>query len=211
MATRLEGSQGKLVRLIEERDMLATRAIKNVTRANGQPMNDKRGGPAFFKQIEKDDAAIFAKLDEIRKQEKLIDYMKDKEHKKAMGLTANYGLETSVQNIDKLKERLKETQEGQKTTSTNWKIASDKKKIDALELIIEKEKQDINVMSDKTKKLIESGKVTKWDKKPIYYFVKGCRKTALVINPETGEFLVAGKYPPISDEDKAIVMSILEQ
>jgi hypothetical protein len=64
-------------------------------------------------------------------------------------------------------------------------------------------------MTDKARKLIERGDVTKWNKKPIYYFVKGCRKVALVIQEETGEFIISKKYPALCDVDKAKVNSLL--
>jgi hypothetical protein len=44
MATRLELSEGKLIRLVKERDELTKKAMDQVRKANGQPMNDKRGG-----------------------------------------------------------------------------------------------------------------------------------------------------------------------
>ena len=37
--------------------------------ANGQPMNDKRNGAAFFKRQEQLENKVFNKLDEIKKQE----------------------------------------------------------------------------------------------------------------------------------------------
>ncbi|HBI3722363.1 TPA: hypothetical protein K4433_003060, partial [Enterococcus faecalis] len=55
-----------------------------------------------------------------------------------------------------------------------------KNKIATLEQM--KEADENKVMSEKTKELIESGAVTQWKKKPIFYFVKGLRKVALEID-----------------------------
>ena len=72
-----------------------------------------------------------------------------------------------------------------------------------------KEADENKVMSEKTKELIESGAVTQWKKKPIFYFVKGLRKVALEID-ENGEFFISNYYPACTDGDKEFIKKLLD-
>ena len=72
-----------------------------------------------------------------------------------------------------------------------------------------KEADENKVMSKKTKELIESGAVTQWKKKPIFYFVKGLRKVALEID-ENGDFFISNYYPACTDLDKEFIKKLLE-
>lgn len=76
-----------------------------------------------------------------------------------------------------------------------------------LKAMKEKSEKASNEMSDLTKELIENGAVNQWAKKPIYYFVKGLRKVALVID-EGGDFKVSKKYPATSDKDQAYLKAL---
>ena len=81
-----------------------------------------------------------------------------------------------------------------------------KRKLKELESLLNRDKENNLNMSQHTKDLIASGVVVKWDKNPIYYFVKGFRKTAVVI--KNGGFVSSNKYP-ILEKDKVAVESIL--
>lgn len=83
-----------------------------------------------------------------------------------------------------------------------------KNKIKILEEM--KTKDENKVLSEHAQSLIENGLVTQWQKKPIYYFVKGLRKVALVLN-ESGEFEKSKKYSPYSDEDIKFVEKLLKK
>ncbi|MEM5036262.1 hypothetical protein AACA89_04185, partial [Enterococcus faecalis] len=72
-----------------------------------------------------------------------------------------------------------------------------------------KESDENKVISEKTKELIESGAVTQWKKKPIFYFVKGLRKVALEID-ENGDFFISNYYPACTDLDKEFIKKLLE-
>lgn len=72
------------------------------------------------------------------------------------------------------------------------------------------EKDRNKVVSEKTQKLIDSGAVTQWKKKPVYYFVKGLRKVALEID-QNGNFFISPFYPAYSDSDKQFVHDLLNQ
>ena len=73
-----------------------------------------------------------------------------------------------------------------------------------------KAKDDNKVVGQHAQSLIDNGLVTQWQKKPIYYFVKGLRKVALVLN-ESGDFEASKKYSPYSDEDIKFVEKLLKK
>ena len=58
--------------------------------------------------------------------------------------------------------------------------------------------------------LIDNGLVTQWKKKPIYYFVKGLRKVAVVLN-DLGDFEISKEYSPDSDSDIEFVEKLLKK
>lgn len=147
--TRLEIATQKLTRLEKERDEAIQNAYTHMAQANGQPMNDKRNGRAFFNRRDQLENKVFNLLHEIEAQKERIEILKDREFKKENHLTANYGLQTSVHNIDAFKER-------KQTKATRQKIA-------VLEAVVAKAEKDSEVMSEKTRELIASGKVTRWE------------------------------------------------
>ena len=73
-----------------------------------------------------------------------------------------------------------------------------------------KAKDENKVLSEHAESLIKNGLVTQWQKKPIYFFVKGLRKVALVLN-ESGDFEESKKYSPYSDEDIKFVEKLLKK
>lgn len=194
MATRLEISENKLKRLEVELLTAQQNAYDHMKQTNWQPMNDKRNCFAFFKKRDLLANIIFAKMHEIEEQKNRIESLKYKEFRRKNHLTPNYGLQTSVHNIEELKKR-------KQTKATRQKIA-------ALELMVNKSNKDNTQMTEHVRFLIENGKVTKWEKQPIFYFVKGLRKVALTIN-DNGEFIISKKYPPKTEDDQKIVDELL--
>ena len=73
-----------------------------------------------------------------------------------------------------------------------------------------KAKDESKVLNEHAENLIKNGLVTQWQKKPIYYFVKGLRKVALVLN-ESGDFEASKKYSPYSDSDIEFVEKLLKK
>lgn len=195
MATKLEISTQKLARLEKEYEEAVQSACKHMGQTNGQPMNDKRNGQAFFNKRDQLESRIFNKMHEIEAQKERISSLKEREFKKENHLTANYGLQTSVHNIEKFKER----KQDKKT----------REKIKALEQVAAKAEKDTEIISESAKKLIESGKVSQWEKLPIYYFVNGLKKVALVINNKSGDFMVSGKYPAKNEKEKQFIEELL--
>ncbi|MGY3735590.1 hypothetical protein ACWOAN_02310 [Lactococcus taiwanensis] len=92
-------------------------------------------------------------------------------------------------------------------THQYWYEEDAKATVLMLKAMKEKSEKASNEMSDLTKELIENGAVNQWAKKPIYYFVKGLRKVALVID-EGGDFKVSKKYPATSDKDQAYLKAL---
>lgn len=195
MATRLEQAKQKLERLKTEFNQASNVAFEHMEKTNGQPMNDKKGGNTFLKKQQQLEERIFKKLHEIEEQEERIEKLERQEFKKENHLTSSGGLQTSVHNIEKLKER-------KQTKKT-------REKVKMLETVAKKAEKDSQTMSEKTKQLIESEKVTQWQKLPIFYFVKGLRKVALLID-DKGEFYVSKKYPTKTKEDENFVEALLQ-
>ena len=76
--------------------------------------------------------------------------------------------------------------------------------------MILKAKDESKVLSEHAENLIDNGLVTQWKKKPIYYFVKGLRRVALVLN-ESGDFEVSKEYSAYSDDDVKFVEKLLKK
>lgn len=195
MPTRLEIAKQKLARLDKEFESATQGAYAHMRQANGQPMNDKRGGAAFFAKRDQKEQKVFNVLHEIEAQKERIERLEHQQLNRDNHLTASGGLKTSVQNIDALKER-KQT-------------ADTRRKVKLLEDIASKAEQDQQAMSDRAKQLIASGTVSKWEAKPIYYFVKKLRKVALVIDAD-GNFAPSKKYPPKSEQEEQTLKDLLE-
>lgn len=132
---------------------------------------------------------------------------------------ATIGARTNVDNLEYLKANLIEleilneeakaynkTKPKVKMKTLGYEITKLRRKIEMLESM--KEKLENKVVSEHTQRLIDSGKVNQWKKKPIYYFVKGLRKVALEIG-ENGNFEISRRYPAYSDEDKKFVENLL--
>ena len=128
---------------------------------------------------------------------------------------------TSVNNLEYFKNKLSELEEkNEKAKAYNKTKPAVKKKTLGTEItklknkirVLEdmKVKDESKVLSKHAESLIKNGLVTQWQKKPIYYFVKGLRKVALVLN-DLGEFEISKKYSPYSDEDIKFVEKLLKK
>ena len=194
--TRLQLAEQKLRRLQGQFETSTQNAYAHMRLTNGQPMNDKRNGRTFLTRQEQLENKVYNTLSEIRKQEERVKMLKLVELKKEKHLTSNYGVETSVYNIDKLKERKQN------------KATRDKVKL--LEDIRDKAEKDTEIMTENAKYLIDNGLVKQWDKKPIYYFVVGLRKVAVCVDNKTGEFIISKKYFAKTDKDEQFVNNLLK-
>ena len=232
MATKLEIANNKLNRLKTEQDeiMKAIRKEKDLI-PFGQPVIIGRRD--IYKDLKRYYGKSIANSIEQDKQEKRIEMLEKVEEVKNENSTlkdvhvvgntsyATIGAKTSVNNLDYFKSKLSDLEEKnkeakaynktkpavkKKTLSTE--ITKLKRKVQYLEDM--KEKDESKVLSQHAESLIANGLVTQWQKKPIYYFVKGLRKVALELN-ESGDFEISKHYPANSDSDIEFVEKLLKK
>ena len=232
MTSQLEIANSKLNRLKEEQDgiMKAIRKEKDLI-PFGQPVIIGRRD--IYKDLKRYYGKSIANSIEQDKQEKRIEMLEKVEEVKSENSTlkdvhvvgnssyATVGAKTSVNNLEYFKNKLSELEEKNekakaynktkpavKMKTLGTEITKLKRKIQMLEEM--KAKDETKVLSDHAESLIKNGLVTQWQKKPIYYFVKGLRKVALVLN-ESGDFEASKKYSPYSDEDIKFVEKLLKK
>lgn len=190
------------------------------------------GRPDIYKTVKRKYEKSRNLLQEEEKQEKRIEMLEKVEKFKesnelikdihVVGKTgyATVGVKTSVNNLEYFKKQLKEIEEKNEEAKAYNKtkpkikmktlgadITKLKKKIAYLEQMTEREKNQ--VLSKKTKELIDNGAVVQWKKKPIYYFVKGLKKVALEID-KNGDFVISPRYPAYDESDKYFINNLLQ-
>ena len=232
MTTQLENANKKLNRLKEEQNgiMKAIRKEKDLI-PFGQPVIIGRRD--IYKDLKRYYGKSIANSIEQDKQEKRIEMLEKVEEVKSenqnlkdvhvVGVSgyATVGAKTSVNNLDYFKSKLAELEERNEEAKAHNKtkpvikmktlgteITKLKRKIQMLEDM--KAKDESKVLSEHAQSLIDDGFVTQWKKKPIYYFVKGLRKVALVLN-ESGDFETSKTYSAYSDEDIEFVEKHLKK
>ncbi|MGM0229064.1 hypothetical protein IGJ28_001126 [Enterococcus sp. AZ091] len=230
MERTIEIAKGKLERIRNEQE-----AVQKEIRFQhdhipfGQP--NIIGRPDIYKKVKGHYEKSRRLLKEEEKQEKRIEMLEKvasfKEKNKLLkdvhvvGKSgyATVGAKTSVNNLEFFREQLKElerlneeakaynkTKPAIKHRTYGDKITKLKRKIVQLELMQERDRTKI--VSEKTQKLIDSGAVIQWKKKPIFYFVKGLKKVALEID-QNGEFYISSFYPAYTESDKQFVHELL--
>ena len=232
MPTQLEIANSKLNRLKEEQNgiMKSIRKEKDLI-PFGQPVIIGRRD--IYKDLKRYYGKSIANSIEQDKQEKRIEMLEKVEEVKNENSTlkdvhvvgasgyATIGAKTSVNNLEYFKAKLSDLEEKNKEAKAYNKtkpavkmktlgteITKLKRKIQMLEEM--KAKDETKVLSDHAESLIKNGLVTQWQKKPIYYFVKGLRKVALVLN-ESGDFEESKKYSAYSDNDIEFVEKLLKK
>ena len=230
--TKLEIAKRKLNRLKEEQNgiMESIRKEKDLI-PFGQPVIIGRRD--IYKYLKRHYGKSIANSIEQDKQEHRIEMLEKVEEVKSenqnlkdvhvVGASgyATVGAKTSVNNLEYFKAKLSELEEKNeeakkynktkpavKMKTLGTEITKLKNKIRVLEEM--KAKDESKVLSEHAQNLIASGLVTQWQKKPIYYFVKGLRKVALELN-DLGEFEASKKYSAYSDEDIKFVEKLLKK
>ncbi|WP_088840958.1 hypothetical protein [Listeria sp. ILCC797] len=232
MSTPFKQAQSKLERLKQEQEEVKKAIRKeNANIPFGQP--NIIGRRDIYKDVKRYYAKQRKLAKEQEKQEDRIAMLEDVEQfKQANQLVqdvhvvgkseyATIGVKTSVNNLDYFRQKLIEleqaNQEAKAFNKTKPKLLKKtygtqitklKRKIADLEAI--QEQAEKNVFSAKTKELIESGAVTQWQKKPIFYFVKGLRKVAFEID-EKGDFFISPWYTPNNEEEETFVQQLLDK
>ncbi|HHH8166717.1 TPA: PBECR4 domain-containing protein [Streptococcus agalactiae] len=206
--SRLGQAKRKLERLNNE-FMDATDAVySHSAMANGQPMNDKRNGAAFFKRQEQLENKVFNKLDEIKKQEERVERLEQQQRFKEEGLNRKgNGLDMSVQNIPRIREELEKAERGEShyTRETIKRYREELKRLESIS-----EQMSSVTIQPSTQALIDDGSVNQWAKQPNLYFVKGLRRVAVELTEE-GTFVPSTKYRPKTDEEKTVVDDLLNR
>ena len=222
MTSQLEIANSKLNRLKEEQNGI----IESIRKEKdlipfGQPVIIGRRD--IYKDLKRYYGKSIANSIEQDKQEKRIEMLEKVEEVKNENSTlkdvhvvgnssyATVGAKTSVNNLEYFKVKLSDLEEKNKEAKAYNKtkpvvkmktlgteITKLKNKIQVLEDM--KAKDESKVLSEHAESLIKNGLVTQWQKKPIYYFVKGLRKVALVLN-KSGDFEESKKYSAYSDDD----------
>lgn len=206
--SRLGQAKRKLERLNNE-FMDATDAVySHSAMANGQPMNDKRNGAAFFKRQEQLENKVFNKLDEIKKQEERVERLEQQQRFKEEGLNRKgNGLDMSVKNIPRIREELEKAERGEShyTRETIKRYREELKRLESIS-----EQMSSVTIQPSTQALIDDGSVNQWAKQPNLYFVKGLRRVAVELTEE-GTFVPSTKYRPRTDEEKAVLDNLLNR
>ena len=232
MTSQLEIANNKLNRLKEEeKELMKAIRKEHDSIPFGQP--NITGRRDIYKDVKRYRAKSIANIYEQDKQEKRIEMLEKVEEVKNENSTlkdvhvvgnsayATIGAKTSVNNLEYFKSKLSELEEKNeeakaynktkpavKKKTLGTEITKLKRKIQMLEEM--KAKDETKVLSEHAQNLIDSGLVTQWQKKPIYYFVKSLRKVALVLN-ESGDFEASKKYSAYSDSDIKFVEKLLKK
>lgn len=206
--SRLAQARRKLERLNKDFSDATEAAYDHTAQTNGQPMNDKRSGDAFFKRQEQLENKIFDKLDDIKKQEERIEHLSEQAKFKSWGLNRRgTGLEMSVENIPRIKEELEKADRGE-SMYTKKTIKRYREELIRLEGIA-KQMSSVTIQPS-AQALINDGSVSQWGKKPNIYFVKGLRRVALELSDE-GIFEESTSYRAKTPEDRERLNQLLEK
>lgn len=229
---KLANAKDKLNRLKEAHAELRVSIEKEQARIPfGQPNIIGRGD--IYKTINRMHDKSVAQFKEIQKQEDKVKMLEEVSKVQSENLKlkdvhvvgksefATIGAKTSVNNLDYFRDRLafleesnaeiksyNKTKPAKKLKTLGTKITQLKDKIKMLEDMEAKDKN--KVVSEHAQSLIDKGLVTQWQKKPIFYFVKGLKKVALVLN-DLGDFEESKEYPAYVESDKEALEKILNK
>ena len=202
--SRLAQAKRKKQRLEEEYNTAVEAVFAHQRLTNGQPMNDKRGGEAWFKRQEKLENRARNLLDEISKQEERIQSLEYQDE----GLNRwGTGLALTIDNIPRIREEIEKAKRGE-SVYTKATLRTYAKRLKVLEDQVKR--LDTITISPQAQALIDQGKVRQWKKQPDTYFVKGLRRVALTLKDD-GTFEIAKRYAPKTPEEIEHVTALLKQ
>ncbi|HFR3626244.1 ArdC-like ssDNA-binding domain-containing protein [Streptococcus suis] len=205
---QLDRARKKLARLEGELDKAIQEVFDHQKLTNGQPMNDKRGGAAWFNRQGDLEAKASSLGREVEAQQERVAFLEDQAAWMARGYDRKgKGLRLTVENIPNIKRELELAKQGQ----SNFSQATLRKyQKELVRLEAEKANLDKTTLSPEAQKMIDEGLLNQWQKHPQIYFVKGLRKVALELTDE-GKFQVASKYAPQTEADKEKVAELLSK
>lgn len=206
--SRLAQAQRKLDRLNQEFSEATSAVYAHTAQTNGQPMNDKRNGAAYFKKQNQLENKVFRTLDEIKQQEERVERLEQQAEFKAQGLNRQgTGLEMSVQNISRIREEIAKADRGE-SVYTAETIKRYRNQLKRLETMVDRS-QTVS-LSPQAQALVDEGLITQWQKQPTIYFVKGIRRVALELD-DRGNLILSPRYAPRSDSDRQRLEELLSR
>lgn len=227
MTTRLELAEKKLDRLKAsyEPSPMAHAPL-------GQPLHlYKASGRAMARKLERYNKKMFTLTEEIKKQEEYVENLREREYKKANGLSNNYGLAKTVENLPRWRQRMErlefirdynkdhglkvstpyENENGNLEFYNSQKLKDAKDTVANLENILKQADAAEHGMNEAFQNLVNDGAVRQWAKKPKYYFVKGLRKVALEYSEDAEGFIESRRYPAKDDDERKALEIFREQ
>lgn len=143
----------------------------------------------------------------VEEQRERVEDLEWQEENRRLGFNrSGNGLELSVKNIPRIKEEIERFERGE-SRFTRKTIERYRNELVKLE---EMAKRSQVTLSPGAQKLVDEGAVNQWEKKPVFYFVKGLRKVAFEVD-ETGNFKLSNnpKYQPTTEEAEQRVNELL--
>lgn len=228
----MQQAQSRLARITAER-AASERAARSEAHAIpfGQPNIEGRGD--IYRHVKQEwrrasrladeEERAADRVDMLEKVEKFKENNEQLQDVRVVGRTgwASVGAATSVNNLDYFRGKLarmiaeneaakawNKSHKDERKHTFGARITQLKKKIAYLEQM--QEQVENTAISAHSQQLIDSGAVTQWQKKPIYYFVKGLRKVALTLD-EQGNFQPSKRYPPITENAQQRVAALIRQ
>lgn len=164
--------------------------FNHIKQANGQPMNDKKNGSAWFRRRESFDDQIRRLKDDVERLVERIRVLKRHDLNKKNNRNKNGTIDyCNVNNIELVK---------------NHKLKRVRDRAAYLQYSLDMSSIADSMMSNEFRLLIESKKIKRWDKLPHLFFVKGF-KVAVFIK-KTGDVSFSENYYPCSaDEEEAVI------
>lgn len=165
--------------------------FNHIKQANGQPINDKKNGSAWFRRRESFNDQIRRLKDDVERLVERIRVLKRHDLNKKNNRNKNGTIDyNNVNNIELVK---------------NHKLKRVRDRAAYLQYSLDMSSVADIMMSNEFRLLIESKKISRWGKLPHLFFVKGFEKVAIFIT-KTGEVSFSANYYPSSrDEEEAVI------
>lgn len=199
---RTRQAKQKLEHLKNELSDQHKKLVDHYKQANGQPMNDKRGGRTFFNKVDKLEERKSELVKQIEAQEERIERLEWADENKRNGRNKQGGLLLTIDNIPRIEREIEKAERGESHYAPTT-IRKYRKELARLKA----EKEQLGNANSRAQEIINSGKLNQWKRYPTVYFIKGLRKVAIEL--KNGIFEVSSKYAPQTDEEKEIVKEIL--
>ncbi|TYC50491.1 hypothetical protein ESZ50_02160 [Weissella muntiaci] len=217
MSTRLEIAIKKMHNLeseLENAQRLAREASNEIP--FGQP--NIIGRKNIYRDVQHYHNKVISLDIELEDQKKYVEKLQQWSDNKDSGRRKDGNVDfNNVANIEMISqmiadlelEKIERKAKGDWTSNSQTKLRTWKKKLSILEDLKAQSEIGQDSMSSLTKRIIDSGRVKRWDKKPMFYFVQGLQKVALQLT-EQGEFVMSSRYAAKNEDDLKIVNSLLE-